>query len=172
MPAKNNRVTNSINIENAHIMFRNFAGKEGKFNPAGKRNFCVRLDDKKIVDQLIRDGWNVRYLKAREEGDEDVPYLPVSVSYVGRPPKIILVTNHGQTRLDESTIDMLDWAEIKTADLTVNPYNWEVNGKSGVKAYLSVLYVTISEDAFAEKYENPPLTEQPKSDKYDEDIPF
>ena len=66
-------VTDEISIENAHLMFRNFEGKEGKFNPAGKRNFCVRLDDPNIVKKLETDGWNVRYLKARNEGDEDVP---------------------------------------------------------------------------------------------------
>lgn len=168
----NKGVTNNINIENAYIMFRNFAGKEGKFNPAGRRNFCVRLDDPKLVKVLERDGWNVRYLKARDEGEEDTPYLQVSVSYARRPPKVLLISSHGQTRLDESTIDTLDWAEIKTADVVINPYNWEVNGKSGVKAYLNALYVTIVEDAFANKYTNDPKTTQPEMDVEDTDIPF
>jgi hypothetical protein len=174
MPGKNYGVTNNINIENAYIMFRNFSGKESKFNPAGRRNFCVRLDDPKLVKQLEADGWNVRYLKAREEGDEDTPYLQVAVSYgKGRPPKITLITSHGQTLLDESTVDTLDWAEIKTADLIINPYNWEVNGKKGVKAYLNALYVTIVEDAFAQKYADmAPRTVAPDVSVSDEDIPF
>ena len=32
-----------IRIDNAKIAFRNFAGEERKFNPAGNRNFCVFL---------------------------------------------------------------------------------------------------------------------------------
>ena len=37
-------VKNNIVIENARIGFRNFSGKEGQFNPAGRRNFCVFIE--------------------------------------------------------------------------------------------------------------------------------
>lgn len=142
----------NINIENARLVFKNFAGEETKFNRAGDRNFCVFIDDAEMAQALIEDGWNIRILQPRDEGDEARYYIKVSVSYKAAPPKIIMITGKKKTSLNEETIESLDYAEIKIADLIIRPYEWEVNGKSGTKAYLKTLYVTIEEDEFANKY--------------------
>ena len=142
----------NIVIENAHIIFRNFSGKEGKYNRPGDRNFGVILDDPKLVEQLNEDGWHVRILKPREEGDEPRYWLPVKVSFDHVPPRVFLVTKKAKTPLDEESIETLDYAEIRMVDLTIRPYTWEVNGKTGVKAYLKTMYVTIEEDEFGDKY--------------------
>jgi len=147
-------------LEDCRILFRNFSGAEGRFNAKGKRNFNVLLDQK-TATAMERDGWNVKYLEPREEGDERQARLEVSVTFPGagskgRPPRIILITSRGKTPLDESTVGLLDWAEIEKADLIVRPYEWEVNEKTGVKAYLQSLYVTIREDALELKYADTP----------------
>jgi hypothetical protein len=142
---------NTILFEDARIIFRNFAGKEGKFNREGDRNFCVLLDND-LATQLDTDGWNVKALKAREEGDPDQPYMQVSVSFKGRPPKVVMITSRGRTDLTEDEIDLLDWADILQVDLIIRPYTWEVGGKGGIKAYLKSIFVTIEEDALDLKY--------------------
>ena len=144
-------MNNNIVIENAKIGFRNFSGKAAKFNPAGRRNFCVFLDKEDGL-KLEEDGWNIRWLQPREEGDDLVPYLQITVSYENIPPKIVLVTKKRKTVLDDISVDELDTAEIENVDLIIRPYNWSVNGSEGVKAYCKSMYVTIVEDEFAEKY--------------------
>lgn len=145
---------NTVIMEGVRIVFRNFSGKEGQYNREGDRNFAVLLDDN-VANTMAEDGWNVKWLKPREdaeEGDADQAYLQVSVNFKGRPPRIVIITSRGRTNLDENTIEMLDWADIQNVDLIVRPYEWNVNGKTGIKAYLQSIYVTIEEDALEQKY--------------------
>lgn len=165
----NNRLDNII-IENARIMFRNFKGEETKYNRAGNRNFCVIIEDEKMVDDLLNDGWNVRVTKPHPEDPDYTPvhYLPVAVSFNNVPPKVYLITKRkdkvkSKTELDEDSIASLDYADVINVDLDINPYQWEVNGKTGVKAYLKTGYFVIEEDEFATKYSEEDL---------EDDVPF
>ena len=152
MPAKNKLPR--FTVENARIIFRNFSGAATRFKPAGSRSFALVLDDPDLAKQLEKDGWNVKFLKPRDEEDEPQPYLNVTVAYENVPPKIVLVTAHGKNVLSEETVGMLDYAEISNVDVIISPYEWEVGGKTGVSAYLKTMYVTIIEDELEQKYWN------------------
>ncbi|QFP94947.1 hypothetical protein SEA_OHMYWARD_65 [Gordonia phage OhMyWard] len=150
-----------LTIENAQIIFRNFAGKEGMYNAEGDRNFCVLLDNN-TAEKLKADGWNIKELRAREEDDEPQPYIQVSVKYRGRngntvrPPTIVMVTSKGRTNLSEDECELLDWVDIKNVDLIIRPFQWAVSGKTGIKAYLKSIYITIMEDELQLKYADVP----------------
>lgn len=147
---------NNITIENARIGFRNFSGAEGRFNPKGQRNFCVFLDYD-LAHVLEEDGWNVKYLSPRDEDESPQAYLQVKVYFNTNPEirdnmQIVLISHGKKTRLNEDTISILDWAEIENVDLIIRPYDWEVSGKTGRKAYLKSIYVTLKEDELESKY--------------------
>lgn len=143
----------TITFEDVRIGFKNFSGKEGKFNAAGNRNFAIFLEPEEAAT-LIQDGFNVKYLKPRDAEEEANPqaYLSVKVNFRGKPPKIILLSSKGKTALDEDTVDLLDWADLASVDLIINPFEWEVQGKTGVAAYLKSMYATLDEDELDRKY--------------------
>ena len=153
------RRTENLVIEGAKLIFKNFAGEESKFNRRGNRNFCVVLEQEDAMN-LMDAGWNIKELNPRED-EEPLYYLQTSVSFDNIPPKVVLISGRTKTMLDDTTIDTLDYAEIANVDLIIRPYHWEVNGKTGIKAYLKTMYVTVEVDEFAAKYED-----------IEEDMPF
>jgi hypothetical protein len=169
MPGKNDTVV----LEDVEIRFRNFAGREGMYNTAGDRNFAVLLP-KHIADEMARDGWNVKLLKARDEDEEDQPYISVKVNFKSRRPpliKMISDTTGRTTVLDEDSVDILDFVDVKNVDLIINPYEWNVGGKGGVKAYLQDLYITIYENPLEVKYADIATVDGPMMERTEMHVP-
>ena len=106
------------------------------------------------------DGWNVKYLRPREEEEAPQAYVQVKVNFKGRPPRVVMITSRGRTNIPEEMVEILDWVEIANVDLIINPYSWAVNGKTGIKAYLKTIFITIEEDELEKKYADVPDSAQ------------
>lgn len=74
------KTTGNIVIEDTKLMFRNFRGKTDMYNPTGRRTFGVALDPD-VAEALANDGWNIKTLKPRDEGDLPRPFLKVEIKF-------------------------------------------------------------------------------------------
>lgn len=144
-----------VQIDDARIIYRNFAGAPSKFNREGDRNFAVVIDDQDIAQALTEKGWNVKIKPPREEGDEPFMFLPVKVKFNDRGPRVYLQNSLGgrnRVTLDEDTVGILDNVDITNVDLDIRPYDWDVQGKTGRTAYLQSICVTQEVDRFLDRY--------------------
>lgn len=141
-----------LQIDDARIIYRNFAGVGGKYNREGDRNFAVVIPDEELADKLVEKGWNVKIKPARDEGDIPFMYLPVKVKFNDRGPAVYLQTGNKCNKLDEASIDCLDNVDIMGVDLDIRPYDWVVNGKEGRTAYLQSIKVVQEIDRFAAQF--------------------
>jgi len=151
-----------VTFENVEVGYRNFRGIKSDFNANGDREFVVFLPFE-VANEMAQAGWNIKQTNPREEGDEIRYYLPVKVDLHSeiRPSNIQIVGSKSRTRVDDSTVDMLDFMEFTNVDVIVRPYNWELKtGKQGTKAYLVEMFGTIRENPLELKYAHIPIAGQ------------
>ena len=141
-----------LQIDDARIIYRNFAGHGSKFNREGDRNFAVIIPNQEIADELIRSGWNVKIKPPRDDQDMPFMYLPVKIKFNDRGPNVYLVTGERRNKLDKEAIDCIDDIDISSVSLDIRPYDWEVNGKVGRTAYLQAMQVIQEIDRFAARF--------------------
>ena len=138
-----------LQIDDARIIYRNFAGKGDKYNREGDRKFAVVIPDEDMANDLTKLGWNVKIKPPREDGDTPFMFLPVKVKFNDRGPNVYLKTGNVQNRLDEESVGLLDNIDIIGVDLDIRPFDWDVNGKMGRTAYLQSIRVIQDVDRFA-----------------------
>lgn len=146
-----------LQIDDARIIYRNFAGAASKFNREGDRNFSIIIPDQEMADALVNEGWNVKIKAPREDGDVPFMTLPVKVKFNDRGPNVYLQTGNRMNRLDEDSIACLDQIDIVSVDLDVRPYDWVLyegtkDEKRGRSAYLQSIKVVQDVDRFASRF--------------------
>jgi len=160
-------------VDARQMMYRNFAGNEGRFNPAGRRSFTLRFNpdpkvDGPLVEQLKADGWNIRDKETRDGDPMCQLQVFVDFSKAKFMPNIKMYRNSDMrgVRITESNADLLDSSEIVSFDVSIRPYQWETApGTSGVKAYVKSMNVVIEYDEIADRYEHGVAED-------DEELPF
>ena len=142
-----------LQIEDARIIYRNFAGIGSKYNREGDRNFAVIIPNQEIADELIADGWAVKIKPPRDEDESPFMYLPVKVKFNNRGPAAYVKSGNSVQRLNQDTIGMLDEIDIQSVDMDIRGYDWEVNDKTGRSAYLQAINVIQNIDRFGAQYQ-------------------
>lgn len=135
--SKDNRGTDLLLVDDARIMFENFAGAASMYNRAGDRNFCLVIETEEMADELTRRGWNVTVKPPREEGRAPLMFMKVKVKFTGWGPDIDLVTGDAVNRLDEDTVKRLDRIQLDHVNMDIRAFDWETAGKTGRTAYLN-----------------------------------
>ena len=143
---------NILEIEEARIIYRNFKGEGSKYNREGDRNFAVIIPNDEIKEELMENGWTVKIKPPRDGYEDPFMYLPVAIKFNSRGPAIYVKSGDRVTRLNEDTAGMIDEIDIASVDLDLRPYDWEVNGNTGRKAYLDSIAVTQNVDRFGARY--------------------
>lgn len=140
-----------VDFKNVQIIHRNLRGMVKEYNRSGNRSFSIILTPEE-ADILIAAGFNVRTRPARDGSDELFCFLPVFVTFNNYPPKVYRVCGEEMMLLNESNVGTLDSADILNVDVSINASHWNVNGQTGIKAYVNTMYVTVEEDPFAQSY--------------------
>lgn len=150
-----------VTLEDVQFIFRNFAGAPTKFSRGQKvkPNTSVIVSPE-LAEELKQIGVNVRQGKPREDHpDDEVDYfVNVKFGFGGRSgPRVIMLVGDPETTkprdmtrtvLDERTIGELDMADVVSADIVANTY--EYNGN--VTLYADTMYVVVRPSYLDEKY--------------------
>ena len=145
-----------LDIKDASVKFRNFAGAKSEYNRGGERNFHLIIPNQEMADALMEQkndygaGWNV---KIKQSGEETYLSLPVKVNFDSyNPPTIFLDVNGKVTKLDEETVHILDRISINSVDLMISPYDGDGMYGPFRKAYLKSIWVYQDVDPYEERY--------------------
>lgn len=138
-----------LQIDDARIIHRNFEGRGDKYNREGDRNFSLVIPDKELADRLIDEGWNIKIKAPRDEDEMPFMFMPVKIKFNDRGPKVYLNVGGKIVQLDEESVECIDNIDIRTVNLDIRPYDWEMNGKAGRTAYLQSMEVVQEIDRFA-----------------------
>lgn len=175
-------INGNLNVENAVMIFKNFAGNSTRFNPqGGKRTFSLVVSPE-MAARLDESGWNVKVKEVRDqlnEGEQTqtVGYADYMASHLDSfdhamfyteivvnehseyPPKIYRVSEFDGEKtmalVPPQQWKQMDESELVNVDLVIHPYNHGRNiaNPDAKKGYLKTMYATmVAVNDFGGKY--------------------
>ena len=180
-----------ITLKNTRFIFRpNFMGEVRSQYDDGSKYVNIVIDENNPdnrygkpsdmktlkVEDLVNDGWNVRFMEAKDDYPEQA-FIRVKVAYkkrngdpVKRPPHIIKAIGGPDYRvsLDEESVGDLDNEYIENVD-HVDIRGWEYE-EGKISAYLVNMYVTVEDDPFMREYGS--FDDNQNRVDEDDDLPF
>jgi hypothetical protein len=148
-----------LRIEGADVQWKNFTGAKKRYNDLGNRNFCIWLDYETAA-RYRAEGWNIKVREARPgKEEEDQAYLEVTVDFSKIPPTVVLIEGEDSVPLDQMSVEILDTIDIQNADIVIRGSYWEMDERSGIKAWLKAGYFTREEEPFGGKYRRRPAVQ-------------
>lgn len=144
-----------------------FSNRVDAFHQYPSRDCPIILNDPAVVQQLERDGYDVRYTRPGEKDDPDtfqpVPYIYATAKFkvdglnVREDPSIYLVdpnyTPKRTTRMTADTVELLDTLRFASVNAILNA---TVNQKGRPIVYIQVLYCIMRViDPWAAEFQQP-----------------
>ena len=158
----NRRKPVNVTIKDVELLngpFRNFSGEERGKNAAGKRNFCIKIDDD-LAEKMKEDGFHIKILQPREEGDEACYFLKINIKPESKyPPEIYLLKEKegSEKYLVNVPLDnirsqrRLDGKKIKYAEIRF--HGWEYDPNEDLTADLDELILEVEDTSLASAYQ-------------------
>lgn len=153
-----------VRIKNGWM--RNFSGNPDRFNrDGGVRYFSFVIDDEKLANELMDDGWNVKRYVRDEDSDPEytlkvkigrfVDYIKRADNMHKRPIDLI----DPKDREDQEALACLDYENIVKANLRIVGRPWD----DGISAYLKAGVFIVQVDDLLEEFAD---------EEFPEEVPF
>lgn len=148
-------MANYIELDDARIIYANFTGERSRYNASGTRNFCVLIPFE-MEQQLLADGWYLKYLTPREEGAMPQPYIKVNISDRFGVPPMSIVSYRGERILNSlDELDALKSAGIRQASVVIKPHRYTTDdGETHFNGYLEEMRIVLREPRFVGRGSN------------------
>jgi hypothetical protein len=141
-----------IVIQDAKLLFPNFAGIATQYNKPGDRNSCVLIDDD-LANQLAAIGWNIRIGKSTDPDIVPGKFISFTVNMNAKFPPRLWLIRHGRRPelMAPEDFNILDFARYQSVSLKINQYIWNEKPQK-VSGFLEEGFFELMPDPLRDRY--------------------